>query len=783
MSRFRSAIRAIRGPFDFATQHGPEDLKRAPKLRQTLLAALELPSALDIPPTAKRRIETAAQCIEKQVWPPDAQDPVLRRIVSLLHDDFPLQVLSQPTERIPGIGPKIAAALARKEIHTIEDLLLFLPRSYEDRRELIPIAALQVGHPACFQGTVTRADVVPLRSGQRFFQVVVADATGAVQLKWFRGISHFQDRVRPGVRLLVAGDVRRYRYAKELHHPEIELLSHDTPVESLPRIVPAYSAVEGIPPRTLRRLIESALRYASDLVDAYLPEETVRKLDLPEVGESLRQVHLPSVDLDPAELRARRTRYHVRLVAEELFLLQAGLELRRAAQIRRATKPLAVEHPSVRRAIAGLPFELTADQARVWSEIAADLARPHPMNRLLIGDVGTGKTVLAVLGAVAAHASGGFFNDTATTEILAEQHFETLRTLASPLGLSVALLTGSTRPPERRSLMRSLMLGEVAVVVGTHALLSGSVDLPRLRFVVIDEQHRFGVAQRRELGQKGDHPHVLVMTATPIPRTLALTLFGDLDHSVLRERPPGRAPVETRVVPPTTGQLVLREVRRTLERGEQVYVVYPLVEESEKQDLKDATQGFERLQRALPEACVALLHGRLDAGERIRVMERFAKGLIQVLVSTTVIEVGVDVHNATLLVVQHDERFGLAQLHQLRGRVGRGKRRGLAILMGDPQTEEAGRRLAILEASQSGFDIAEEDLRIRGAGEWLGTRQAGHLPELRLADLVRHGDLLPVVRDAAVRLLAHDPGLREHRELRAGIERRWGRRLDFSGVA
>jgi ATP-dependent DNA helicase RecG len=783
MSRFRSAIRAIRGPFDFATQHGPEDLKRAPKLRQTLLAALELPSALDIPPTAKRRIEAAAQCIEKQVWPPDPQDPVLRRTVSLLQDDFPLQVLSQPTERIPGIGPKIAAALARKEIHTIEDLLLFLPRSYEDRRELIPIAALQVGHPACFQGTVTRADVVPLRSGQRFFQVVVADATGAVQLKWFRGISHFQDRVRPGVRLLVAGDVRRYRYAKELHHPEIELLSHDTPVESLPRIVPAYSAVEGIPPRTLRRLIESALRYASDLVDAYLPEETVRKLDLPEVGESLRQVHLPSADLDPAELRARRTPYHVRLVAEELFLLQGGLELRRAAQIRRATKPLAVEHPSVRRAIAGLPFELTADQARVWSEIATDLARPHPMNRLLIGDVGTGKTVLALLGAVAAHASAGLTALLAPTEILAEQHFETLRTLASPLGLSVALLTGSTRPPERRLLMRSLMLGEVAVVVGTHALLSGSVDLPRLRFVVIDEQHRFGVAQRRELGQKGDHPHVLVMTATPIPRTLAFTLFGDLDHSVLRERPPGRAPVETRVVPPTTGQLVLHELRRTLERGEQVYVVYPLVEESEKQDLKDATQGFERLQRALPEACVALLHGRLDAGERIRVMERFAKGLIQLLVSTTVIEVGVDVHNATLLVVQHAERFGLAQLHQLRGRVGRGKRRGLAILMGDPQTEEAGRRLAILEASQSGFDIAEEDLRIRGAGEWLGTRQAGHLPELRLADLVRHGDLLPVVRDAAVHLLARDPGLREHRELRAGIERRWGRRLDFSGVA
>jgi ATP-dependent DNA helicase RecG len=313
--------------------------------------------------------------------------------------------------------------------------------------------------------------------------------------------------------------------------------------------------------------------------------------------------------------------------------------------------------------------------------------------------------------------------------------------------------------------------------------LSGSVTLPRLRLVVIDEQHRFGVEQRRELGQKGEHPHTLVMTATPIPRTLAFTVFGDLDHSVLRERPPGRAPVETRVVPPTAGAAVLGEVRAALQRGEQVYVVYPLVEESEKQDLKDATQGFQRLQRALPQARVALLHGRLEARERSRVMGGFAAGDVQVLVSTTVIEVGVDVHNATLLVVEHAERFGLAQLHQLRGRVGRGRRKGLAILIGDPQTEDASRRLATLEASNSGFDIAEEDLRIRGPGEWLGTQQAGHLPELRLADLIRHGELLPIAREAAGRLLRHDPGLSGHAALRAGIERRWGRRLDFSGVA
>ena len=467
----------------------------------------------------------------------------------------------------------------------------------------------------------------------------------------------------------------------------------------------------------------------------------------------------------------------------ELFLRQTGLELRRADQRRRATLPLAAKSAAVRQAIAQLPFRLTADQRQAWAQIAADLSQPHPMNRLLVGDVGTGKTVLAVLAAVAAHASDGLTALLAPTELLAEQHFATFRALAEPLGLRTALLTGSSTASERRALLRELRLGQIGVIVGTHALLSGSLELPRLRLVVIDEQHRFGVEQRRVLGLKGEEPHNLAMTATPIPRTLALTLFSNLDQSILRERPPGRMPIETRVVPLTAGVSVLREVRRTLERGEQVYVVYPLVEESEKQDLKDATQGYERLQRALPGVHVALLHGRLDSRERNRVMGLFASGAVPVLVSTTVIEVGVDVPNATLLVVEHAERFGLAQLHQLRGRVGRGLRKGRAILMADPQTEEASRRLAILEASDSGFVIAEEDLRIRGAGEWLGTRQAGHLPELRLADLVRHAELLPVVHDAAERLLRRDPGLRGHTGLRAGIERRWGRRLALGGVA
>jgi ATP-dependent DNA helicase RecG len=489
------------------------------------------------------------------------------------------------------------------------------------------------------------------------------------------------------------------------------------------------------------------------------------------------------VHLDPEQLRQRRTPYHLRLAAEELFLLQAGLEMRRAEVTQRSTKPLDVDHPLVDRALDGLSFELTGDQQAAWQEIAADLARAHPMSRLLVGDVGTGKTVLAYLAAVAAHASGARTAVLAPTEILAEQHHRVLGELGSAVGLQTALLTGSVPAAERRRLALSLAHGEISLVVGTHAILSEGLEVPDLRLVVIDEQHRFGVLQRKILQRKGDCPHVLVMTATPIPRTLALTLFGDLDQSVLVERPPGRAPVETMVVPNSAAPRVFQEIRKTLKRGEQVYVVYPLVEESEKQDLLDATRGYERLRRALPNVGVGLLHGRLDPRERSLVMSAFASGELGLLVTTTVVEVGVDVPNATLLVVQHAERFGLAQLHQLRGRVGRRERPGRAFLIGEAHTEEAARRLAALEGSSSGFDIAEEDLRIRGPGEWLGTRQAGHLPELRLADLVRHATLVPQMREAAQRLVRHDPDLRYHPLLRQAVRRRWGERLELAGIA
>lgn len=777
-SRFREALEAICAPLDFA-ERGSRARERLRELPETLRDALLAAEALCIPPNARRRLALAREVVSAD----EDRDEMLRsvrdKLGPLVDPDYPMRALSVGTDRVPGIGPKIAAVLARKEIHTVEDLLFFLPRSYEDRRRLEKIEALRVGHPTCFEGVVTRAGVVPLRSGRSYFEVVVGDDTGAVALKWFRGIAHFRDRIKPGVRVLVSGDVRRYRYTKELYHPEVEILSEDAPAESLPRIVPTYAAVEGVPPRTVRRLVDSVVGYASDLVEPALPEAFVSDHDLPTLGDALRGVHRPQPHLDPEELEQRRTPYHLRLVVEELFLLQVGLALRRVRLARRRTEALDVTSPRVEKALAALPFRLTGDQERAWAEIQHDLGLPHPMNRLLVGDVGTGKTVLALLGAVAAHASGALTAVLAPTEILAEQHDRTFRALAEPLGLRTSLLTGSTTPAERRAVMRELRAGQIAIVVGTHALLSEGVVLPRLRFCVVDEQHRFGVEQRKLLREKGDQPHVLVMTATPIPRTLALTLYGDLEQSVLRERPPGRVPVETRVVPQSAARAVLTQVRHTVERGEQVYVVYPLVDESEKQDLLDATQGFERLRRGLPGVRVALLHGQLNAGERARTMQRFVEGHVDVLVSTTVIEVGVDVARATLLVVQNAERFGLAQLHQLRGRVGRGSAPGHAILIGEPRTEDASRRLAVLEGSASGFDIAEEDLRIRGPGEWLGTRQAGHLPELRIADLLRHGELLEPVRGAAAAALEKDPELVSRPHLRAAIERRWGRRLDL----
>ncbi|MEN8184260.1 MAG: ATP-dependent DNA helicase RecG, partial [Myxococcota bacterium] len=673
-----------------------------------------------------------------------------------------------------------------------------LPTRYDDRRRLLRVDELQVGGRATFVARVLLCDQVSVRRGRRFgrgprraLQAVVGDDTGTVNLKWFHGVDSVARSLSKGARVLVTGDVRRYRFAKELIHPEIERLGEGEDGDSRPvQVVPVYPGIEGVPPRTLRSLVERAVLEHADLVEDFLPGRLVAKRNLPESAAALLRLHRPPSDVDPEELAdPTRSPARQRLVLEELFLLETGLALRREARGREPGIALEVSPQRLARAVSALPFRLTGAQQRAWQEIQSDLVRPHPMQRLLQGDVGAGKTAVAYLAAVAAAASGHQAALMAPTELLAEQHARTLRGLVQGAGegsrLRMALLTASVPRAEAEGVRAALTEGRLDLVVGTHALVQKDVRIPRLALAIVDEQHRFGVRQRAALAAKGEggrSPHTLVMTATPIPRTLALTVYGDLDLSVIDELPPGRRPVATHVVRGREAAQVAETVRETVERGEQVYVVYPLVEESEKVDLRAATEQAERIRKAFPDQHVDLVHGRLDALARAQAMERFVRGQTHILVTTTVIEVGVDVAGATLMVVENAERFGLAQLHQLRGRVGRGARPGTCLLVARGGSGESEARLSAMLETTDGFRIADADLRIRGPGEFLGTHQSGHLPDLRLADLVRDARLVALAREAALARVRSDPGLGRSPELAKAVQSRWGDRLALVDV-
>jgi ATP-dependent DNA helicase RecG len=496
------------------------------------------------------------------------------------------------------------------------------------------------------------------------------------------------------------------------------------------------------------------------------------------VAAAYRTVHFPD-RLDDVEAARRRFAF------EDFFVLQVGLTLKRRRQAREHGRPLAPPGVLVTRLLEGLPFALTGAQERVWTEIRSDLARPVPMNRLLQGDVGSGKTIVAVMALLTAVEAGCQAVLMAPTEILAEQHLRTLRGLVEPLGLSVAWLAAGQRPRDRQAALNALRSGAAAIGVGTHALIQEAVELQRLGLAVVDEQHRFGVLQRASLRGKGEHPHVLVMTATPIPRTLALTLYGDLDVSVLDQLPPGRTPIRTDWRSEAARERIYEFVRTELRAGHQVYVVCPLVEETEASDLKAATEMAERLQAGpFRDFRVGLIHGRLPFEVKDTVMRAFKAREVDVLVATTVIEVGIDVPNASVMLVEHAERFGLAQLHQLRGRVGRGAARSFCVLLAnEPMSEDAKLRLEAMRRTQDGFRLAEVDLEIRGPGEFFGTRQSG-LPEFRTAGLVSHVRQLEEARQDAAQLVARDPGLRlpEHRALREALIARWRERLELVSV-
>ena len=786
---FQGALEAIAKPLEFAAAEDFARLARVKDLERGVAAACARALALALPPDVKRVIGLVEASFAKPLAEVE-QKPVIQRalaaLAALRDPSFADAAIARPLSGLAGIGPKRAQQLAQRGLRTVADLLFHLPSRYDDRRASVRIADLEVGRRATFSGEVKVADFGPRRGRVRTFSAVLGDESGVVTLKWFRGGEAVASSVKKGVRLRATGDVRRYKFSKEVTHPEIDVLREGDEEGAGEGIVADYPTPEGVAPRTFRRWVAVAVEQYSDLVPSTLPAKLAAQRGLPPTPEALRQIHQPAAEADPEALRRRHTAAHERLVLEELYLLEVGLALRHAERAKEPGVALDPARPGVVAALAGLPFRLTAAQQRVWQEIAADLAEPHPMNRLLQGDVGSGKTAVAVLAAVAAAESGRQAALMAPTELLAEQHARTLRTLlAGAPRLRAALLTASLPRAEAETIRAGLAAGEIDLVVGTHALFQAEVRFARLALVVIDEQHRFGVLQRQALAGRGPgglHPHVLVMTATPIPRSLALTLYGDLDLSVIDELPPGRTPARSVLLREGEGPRVVELVRETLARGEQVYVVYPLVEESEKVDLRAATEQAERIRAAFAGVRVDLVHGRQAAAERSAAMDRFVRGETRILVSTTVIEVGVDVANATLMVVEHAERFGLAQLHQLRGRVGRGKRPGTCVLVARASSEDSEARLRALLETSDGFAIADADLRIRGPGEFLGTRQHGRLPDLRFADLVRDARLVALAREAARETVRRDPGLRRAEGLARAVRTRWGERLALVGV-
>lgn len=687
--------------------------------------------------------------------------------------------LDTPVQYVKGVGPRRAADLARLGITTVGGLLRHLPRRHEDRSRLKPVALILPDTVETVRGRVVSVQEMRPRRGLTITKVAISDGTATLQAVWFNRPFIKKD-LRPGAELVVSGRVERHFGRLQMNSPEYEVLDGSDLLHT-GRIVPVYPAAEGLSQRYLRAIIKRAVETHAALMPEILPPGLPERLRLPPAAGAWRAIHFPESE---AELAAARRR----LAFEELFLLQVGLGLLRR-HVRREERGFrhSPDGELSERFLAGLPFRLTRAQERVVREIKADMEAPSPMHRLVQGDVGSGKTIVAAVALLKAVESGAQGALMAPTEILAEQHYLNLRRLLDPLGIGVALVTGSQGREERQAALFGLSAGHLRVAVGTHALIQEGVRFQCLSLVITDEQHRFGVRQRALLQEKGApagcRPDVLVMTATPIPRTLALTVFGDLDVSVIDELPPGRQPVTTKWLREHERGKAYGFLRRQVQEGRQAYVICPLVEESEAVDARAVTDWAARLQRALPEVRVGVLHGRLKPAEKEAVMDAFHRGQVQVLVATTVVEVGVDVPNATVIIIEGADRFGLAQLHQLRGRVGRGRHASYCLLIADPAGEEGERRMAVMEQTSDGFAIAEEDLRLRGPGEFFGTRQHG-LPDFVAADPLRDLSLLEEARREALVLLDSDPLLArpEHAALRRAVREKFQGRLGMLGV-
>ena len=664
----------------------------------------------------------------------------------------------RPVAALRGVGPALADKLAKLGVTQVQDLLFVLPSRYEDRTQVSAIGSLRPGSRVVVEGEVQLTDVK--YRGRRQLMCRITDGTGSLTLRFFYFSGAQQAGLARGTRIRCFGEVRRGPFGVEIVHPEYRRIGAEAaPLEEV--LTPIYPTTEGVPQPRLRSLIDAALREATASgVRDWIPGNLLSKLDLPPLLDALNTMHRPPREANLAELLSGRHPAQRRLAFEELLAHQLSLRLLRQTIQSDPAQPLRDPDGLEQRLLAALPFALTGAQSRALAEVDRDVSANRPMVRLVQGDVGCGKTVVAAAAAARAVGSGMQAALMAPTELLAEQHAKNFERWFRPLGITVALVTGSMPARARRSALEAVASGEIKLVVGTHALFQESMEFARLGLVIVDEQHRFGVQQRLALREKGARagtlPHQLIMTATPIPRTLAMTAYADLDVSVIDELPPGRTPVRTSVFPQARRADIVARVHARIGAGSQAYWVCPMIEESEELRYQAAEETAAALAEALPDVRVGLVHGRMPARDKERGMYAFKEGKIGLLVATTVIEVGVDVPNATLMVIENAERMGLAQLHQLRGRVGRGAQESDCVLLyGDPLSEVARARLRAIRETNDGFEIARRDLELRGPGELLGTRQTG-LADLRVADLMRDSDLLPDVQSAAEILLKQD---------------------------
>jgi len=693
--------------------------------------------------------------------------------------------LLMPVQFLKGVGPKMSARLATKKIKTIDDLLHFLPRTYEDRREIQKINKLEAGKVQTVKAKVIRAELLRL-GRKKILKVEATDNTAVLTAKWFKGrLSYFLGAFEEGTSVIFTGNVFINYKEKVMIHPDYEILE-DTERENLlnfKRIVPIYSETEGLHQKYIRKVMYNALGQYSRYVFSPIPRSICQKRGLIDIHEALNSVHFPENNELPQSLIAAKSAAHRRLIYDEFFFFQLGMAIKKSGRLLDQGIAFYTEGSLLSKFHSFLPFDLTRAQKRVINEIHNDLRSPVAMNRLLQGDVGSGKTLVAMSAMITVCENNYQAALMAPTEILANQHFATISKWANYLGLQVVLLAGGLANSPRNEVLEKIRTGEANIIIGTHALIQESVDFKKLGFVVIDEQHRFGVVQRANLRSKGINADMLVMTATPIPRTLAMTVYGDLDVSVIDEMPPNKKPVQTFLMSESKRRSVYSMIESELSKGNQVFIVYPLIEQSEKLDLKDASNMAKHLQEdVFPSHRVGLIHGKMKEREKNEVMREFQENQISILVSTTVVEVGIDVPRASLMIIEHAERFGLSQLHQLRGRVGRRDIPSKCILIVDHKVSaDARKRLKVMENTTDGFLLAEADMAIRGPGDILGTRQSG-LPDFRIASIIRDAQILNEAKEDAFEIVAVDPLLErpEHSLLKEVLISRWQGKLEMA---